>query len=391
MKRLSEAQRRYLIYRGRKVIRKRTRENAKKARLKLGSSELLYQNFLKKVSLYRDGKFEQGFSLSGALEVPEVLSFSENYNQTATFLQDVRGRLALSWKMRFHNKQKFKRAVLQTKMSGVGHYYDFTKIKNISIPVALVLASEYDCVRRDHTAVPRAVDYENWNPQVRMMLDGIGFLEMAGINSSGPAFLEGDNLRILRFRSGSEADGELVDLLLRQLGVPEALEDTAIYDAIIEALVNTRHHAYPKGLEFPRPHFPGWWLTALVDKRDRRVVISVFDRGLGIPATLVDWDRYDVFERGWRRLFQEAPNPEDTRNDGTAIRVAMAVGRSSTGQAHRGKGLPSMEAALDLCRDGSITIYSRCGAYKRAKGARAHTLNLNAPVGGTLISWDLGF
>ncbi|SFM10034.1 hypothetical protein [Methylobacterium pseudosasicola] len=391
MKKLSRRHRTLLIYRSKKVLRLRTLLNARFRKLAASSVASLSRGQIRTVSLYRDGQFENGFSLSDGLAPPADISLGANYEETALFLQDVRGRLAASWQTFVQNKSRYNAAARRSGSTGVLNYYDYTKIERMSVSSALVLASEYDCLRKSRIFIPKAIDFERWQPNVRALLEGIGFLEMSGVHSNGPKFTEFSDLRILRFRSGAEADGEQVEKLLTELGVPQALEDPAIYDAIIEALVNTRHHAYPKGLRFPRPHFAGWWLTALVDHRDRRIVISTFDRGLGIPATLPHWERYPAFQRGWRRIFSNDPDLADTSQDGMAIRVAMAVGKSSTGYSHRGRGLPAMESVIDLCLDGSLTIYSRCGEYRRSKGGRPQPTNRNTPVGGTLVTWDLAF
>lgn len=164
-----------------------------------------------------------------------------------------------------------------------------------------------------------------------------------------------------------------------------------MYSAIVEALTNTRHHAYPQDHVFRKPHYPGWWLTGFVDNKSRRVRISVYDRGLSIPGTLLTWDKYATFDRLWKKAFSGSPDPEDTSRDGTAIALAMETGRTSTGEGYRGKGLPSMEEALDLCVDGHLTIYSRSGEYRRWKGRSPHHVNRLASIGGTLVSWDLRF
>ena len=326
-----------------------------------------------------------------ARPVPTVLSLSQNYEDTARFLAELRRRLVESWRRHGGQLSQRRRERLRELPRSLESYWDFTCIEEITPAVALVVASEYDRIRRREGWFPFAVNFERWKPEVRFLLDGVGFLEMAGVHDEGATFIEGEHWRMLRFRSGDQADGEQVGALLEELGVDEALENPEIYGAIIEALVNTRHHAYPPTHRFEEPHFPGWWMTGFVDRARRRLRISAFDHGLGIPGTLRTWAKYPLFERGWRRLLGSEVAANDTSRDGTAIALAMAVGRTSTGEHYRGRGLPAIEAAVDLCRHGRVTIYSRYGQYIRAKGSRPEHRNLTAPIGGTLVIWDLWF
>ena len=343
----------------------------------------------KRVSVYRAGQYEEAILTGEPRSVPAILSLGENYEETAAFLADIRGGLTEGWQGYARLRaQKTRAGALPKRLRT---YWDFTSIREITPAVALVIASEYDRVRRRQGWVPYAIDFENWKPDVRRLLDGIGFLDMVGIHSEGETFIEGENWRMLRFRSGDLADGEQVGQLLEELGIPEALESPELYDAIVEALVNTRHHAYPTTHYFPEPHFPGWWLTALVDRANRRLRISAFDHGLSIPGTLRTWDKYPLYQRAWRRLFQSDPDANDPSWDGAAIATAMDVGRTSTGEHYRGRGLPAIDAAVDLCREGRITIYSRSGEYLRAKGDKPRYMNRNTPIGGTLVIWDLRF
>lgn len=271
-------------------------------------------------------------------------------------------------------------------------FWDFSSIKRITPAVALVIASEYDRVRRKNGWLPRAVDLEKWDPGVRAMLLGVGFFELTGVHRpNGAAFIGGETWSMLRFRCGDTTDGEQVEHLLSELGLAEAVENPELYEAIVEALVNTKHHAYPTTHEFPEPHVPGWWLTGFVDRKSRRLRISFFDQGLTIPGTLQAWDRYSKFRRNWYRLVGKEPDPDDTSRDGAAIALAMAVGRTSTGEGYRGKGLPAIEEAVNLSKEGRLAIFSRCGEYRRSKGGKPHHVDRNVPIGGTLIIWDMQF
>ena len=322
------------------------------------------------IGIYSNGQHKRALLTGQALPMPEQLSLETNYEDTCNLLNQMRVALRSSWRSTSYRiNRKIRRANSSTP-SEVGNYWDFTSLKSISPEVALILASEYDIISRKNGWLPRAIAFDSWDNGIKRMLDGIGFLDLVGINRGRREFVVGDRWKILRFRSGREADGKLVYGLLEDLGLGQIIDDPELYGAIVEAITNTRHHAYPGDVQFAEPHIPDWWMTGFVDVMERRVRISVFDQGVTIPRTLRAWQRYPAFVRGWRRLFRSMPNEEDTSRDGMTIALAMAVGRSSTNEGYRGRGLPRIEAAIDSCRQGRLTIYSRCGTYVRETGSR---------------------
>lgn len=393
MKRLSTERRAYEIRRAIKGLRRRSRK--KYVLLTSGGMPSKFTSDqirrAKLITIRSARGDESARVVEPARPVPAILSLNRNFEETSKFIFNVRESLADGCADEYMPKSNQHLKAIERSHKNLKTYFDFSMIEEISASVALILAAEYDCYRRVGGFVPGAVDMHLWKPEVRAILEGIGFLDMAGVRKQGPTYLEGSDWKILRFKSGSEADGEQVGNLLSELGVDAALDNPELYGAILEALVNTRHHAYPKDVAFSAPFFPGWWLTGFVDHGSRRLRISVYDRGLSIPGTLQTWDKYSLFQRAWRRVFSILPDPDDVSRDGSAIALAMEVGRSSTGEGYRGKGLPSMEDALDLCVEGAITIYSRTGEYRRLKGQKPHYVNRNASIGGTLVTWDLRF
>lgn len=239
--------------------------------------------------------------------------------------------------------------------------------------------------------MPRAVNIEAWDPVVRSVLDAVGFLSLAGTDPASTEIFNLGDLSVLKMRAGNQASGKEVSTLLEELGVAEMLNDAPLYEAIIEALTNTRHHAYPETHQFEEPHVPGWWMTGFVDRKRREFNVIVFDQGVTIPVTLPHWRRFDEFSTFWKRAFRTDPDSEDTSSDGTAIRAAMAVGKSRTKQVTRGKGLHAIEDAVNRCDNGELAIYSRCGEYRKSSGHRSRHFNRNDPVGGTLVVWRMSF
>ena len=291
------------------------------------------------VSLFGPNGAQQGLCYGEARPMPSVLCLERNRDQTLDVLANVRSGLLDGWRAGQRHNAKADN-IRETII--LGDYWDFTTVREISLEVALVLAAEYDRIRSCGGVVPRAVNLSDWDPMVAQTLRGIGFFEIAGVEREQKSVMATADWRILRFRSDDQADGSRVGELFNELGLRDF--DPQLYDAIFEAIVNTRQHAYRNPDVLERPFVPRWWLTAFINPSAKRVVISVFDQGVSIPGTLGGWDKYRAYQRAFRRIFREDPDPSDTSRDGAALALAMSVGRSSTRLHHRGRGLPVIEA-----------------------------------------------
>ncbi len=336
-----------------------------------------------------------GFATVGqALAMPETLCLQTNYEPTVSFLNALREELGGRWRT-WYESPKVRADVSAFERSGkepyFDRYWDFSKIKRLTPEVALLIAAEFDVVTRDLDHVFNgALEIERWDKSVVNLLHGIGFFEITKVTPPSDAIIAGSNYRILRFRAGSIADGTYVKSLLQELGLPELLESADIFSAIAEAITNTKHHAYNSSV-LVLPMLKDWWMTGFILPQERRVSISVWDRGLTIPTTLPSWGRYPFVERAIRKLMKRQRDMTASNNDGAAIRFAMAAGRSSTYLSYRGKGLPLIESIVDLCAVGHIRIHSRRGTYERAKGSKPVAINRSSELSGTLITWDWQF
>jgi hypothetical protein len=343
------------------------------------------------VTMYSNGQTQRAKLLGEPRPVPAILCLDENYSETATFLMELRGSLFESYR-----RNGFQRTRVQRRAAGkapplIRRFWDFSLIQRISAEVALIIAAEFNRFHRGGSWIPRAIDIEKWRPDVREMLTDIGFLSLAGTDPPTSDVLSGTGWSILKLRAGHEAEGEQVKRLLGDLGVRDMIDNGPLYDAIMEGLVNTIHHAYPSTHTFEEPHFSNWWMTGFIDRESRWFTVMIYDQGLSIPATLPNWKHFSTFRRRWSRLFGSEPDADDMSKDGVAIRMAMKVGKTQTNEETRGKGLHAMEEAVNLCDDGDLAIFSRCGEYRKITGRTGRHVNRNIPIGGTLIVWSMRF
>jgi hypothetical protein len=302
---------------------------------------------------------------------------------------------------------KASRRKRRQKPGRVRAYHDFAKIKSMTPAAALVVAAYFD--RHRHLAgMPIHVyEYETWEPQVRETLAQVGFFDLLGLRAPAiqPAPLH--STKIERFTSQSklqsEEVGRLIDTLLGYLlaadpgclSNDEQIARTAkLFAALIEATENTRIHAYPSDTHRGYAVLPNWWLTGSVDPTSRRLTLIVYDQGISMPGSLASfrnsrWPGHELVNKIIKRFSRGSFDPDDTITDHAKIRLAMKMGVSSTGEAHRGKGLPVVREAIDHCRRGRLHILSRNGGYVEETGKRAFSWPLTSPMIGTLIVWDL--
>lgn len=392
MKRLSQKRRQHLRRHAWLAAKRRRLERAKRAaRRTLAARGSSFDQIESKkwITAFRDGAHVRALILGGPRPVPALLSLTENYQPTVDFLRDLKAGLVSTWRPTSRRRRPGRRGAPQI----FTNYWDFTQIKQISVPVALMIASEYDRIGKRGGSPPYAIDLEHWDPAVRAMLEAIGFLSLCGVTPRTSPIIQGSDWRVLRFESGQKADGQRVDDLLQELGVNTLLADPGMYEAIVEALANTRHHAYPERWNFREPHYPGWWMTGYVDQRDQSMLVVVYDRGISIPVALADptnpWEHFAMWQRLMSRLLGRAPTWDDTSADGAAIAAAMRVGRSSTGLEFRGRGLATFESALAAFARGTLTIRSRSGEYIKHRGSKASYRTHGSPIDGTLITWHV--
>lgn len=329
---------------------------------------------------------------------PRVLSLLKAFEETAAFLNEISNgidrminRLAETDQMNNRHTRR-QRARLST---SIGNIWDFTTIDSISVPVALMLASQYDRSVQLGGQAPKAINFDKWKPEVRDLLEQVGFLELSGVlRPSAPSRIY-PNGRLLRFRRGEKTDAQAIDEHFRMMGLNLFDEDPRFSEAISEAITNVVNHAYSRPKLCDHNLVPSWWLTGMVSKENgnRTVTIIVYDQGATIPKTLPYSKKYGAIVDGFRALVGLSAEPGDRRYDAEGILSAMELGRSSTGLEFRGRGLSLILETLEFCKSGHISIYSRCGAVLVRKTLTGKIeklpVNYQNAIMGTAVIWQM--
>lgn len=310
-----------------------------------------------------------------SLPAPADFRFKQNPEGILRFIYEMRRQWLVSRRFGRSSKRR------------PGLYVDLDPIVNVDIEGALMLAAEFDRLRRVLGFKPTLYDH-GWNSGVRAVLYALG---LYGVTEARRLFvtnpivdaapiLAGQGIAIVPFLSGSEADGakalELREALYETCEPPGAAR-RPVYDALVEAFTNAVTHAYPRDVPGDGlPQAKRWWAGALVDKAERILYLVVYDQGVGIPATL---KRRDI------RSLLSLQMPE--LSDAAVIKGALDYGRSGTGQSGRGNGLWRMCELTNAFPFADVTFTSLKGVVTYTRGGKMELAQLETRFTGTMIVW----
>ncbi len=331
-------------------------------------------------------------------KMPRDFCLSENFVAVAEALIEIRKNIEYEYQRR----RRGGRPLPASELSWV----DMSTIKKITPAGALALASEFDRLRKLGCNSVALVDVHKWDNEVFFSLWDLGLFAILGIERVNRPLVETPSSVLLTMRSNSLAvpDDALrfyddIQGLLGGLSAGDLTETenrslrAEIYGIIIEAMENVATHAYPEDGQYAFTHVPLWWLTAAVNKTERKLTVVMYDQGVTIPVSLPKWKNYtkiDLLLKRWALMTKgREMTAAESEDDGLAIRAAMKVAVTATDQSHRGKGLPRMKKFIDHCRAGRLRILSRRGEYVYRKNDKTQTYNHPAEFGGTLIEWEV--
>jgi uncharacterized protein (UPF0335 family) len=259
----------------------------------------------------------------------------------------------------------------------------FDKIREIESSSALMLAAEID-VWNIKTNQKLSSNHKSWDENVKHLLCEMGFFELLNIpKPSQPQ--NSQDATFLQFISGNKSNGESAKKLRENIEkvIGKELESKHhLFDGLSEAFTNTTQHAYDRE---QLKEFDKWWISASYKKNENQLIISMYDRGKSIPATMHTSTKW---------LFLD--EREITKHS-DLIEIAMreSLGgkntRTQTKQKNRGKGLKQL---LDFIKDkGRLTIISNKGYCTfELDNNNLNTITkkeLKYKLQGTLIEWRI--
>lgn len=299
------------------------------------------------------------------LKLPSIIDLVSNYEETVELIGDIR-RIALK-----------ERSPI---------YLNFDELIEISPTGLLLLLSEIHRTRLLHG---QSHVYGNYPKDARIekLLAESGFFELLGIRSRKKPSKRTYPLARIPFVSNTKlATGEPRKLREELLGDAITIHPkirSRLYRALTEAMINVGQHAYPEGTRRLHATRGRWWLAGHFNKKKQELQITFSDLGVGIPETLPKMYAWEVI---WAAL---SLIPGIKPHDGEMIMAGMVIGRSRTGQSHRGKGLNDLRSLIEQAGAGELLIFSRKGMYQYNPDSGEKTKNFSRSIGGTLIKWTL--
>lgn len=269
-----------------------------------------------------------------------------------------------------------------TRRHGVGLTIDLSGITKITPTGAVLLLAEIDrALAGQEPQTLRIVRCRD--PIVDAVMCQIGIYETG---EAPTPEADRDDVKHWHHATGVASEGEKGGSILEAYEGRLAGDLTSdLYAGIVEAMTNTVHHAYRGEIGTDLRRFIGkrWW--ALSQEREGELTIAFCDLGIGIPRSL---PRSSTFERPvvqamWKSLGLD-------RSDANAIKVAVELGRTSTGQQGRGRGLSEIIEAANLSPGGRVLISSNRGVFVSVDG-KAHSHDHSHSIRGTLIHWTVRF
>jgi len=300
-----------------------------------------------------------------SIDLPRRLDFEDNYEITADRLGSIRKAVDRNLKIKT---------------------IDFSELREISTSAALVLASTVDQWREKVNGKIKA-NLPSWNESIITQLHEMGYFTLLNIPEP-PGNLPESDICFLRFKREIAASATAGDTAIElregiEKMVGESIQRQFLFEGISEAITNVSQHAYPDSMDEQQKY---WWVSASFNRKTRKLEVTFYDRGAGIPITLPS-----------HKLFGLIRYKFDNWKDSGKIRAAMKLGRTSSGLKERGKGLQNLLEFAKAHSAGKLSIKSLKGIYQEVfyideQGKQTVTKNKidhEYSIGGTLIEWSV--
>lgn len=257
---------------------------------------------------------------------------------------------------------------------------EFDQTEQVISCGTILLMAELDRLRRLGVAKrlsgkrPKAI-------VVRQVFDQVGLSELLRIRPKKWAADDlPESVKHWRFRSGTLTEGQQFAEPLGGFSsrIPQF---GRLYAGVVEAMANTKAHAYPDPATNPADT-ARWWMFWQV--RDQVFSVSIIDLGIGIPKSLSQSKR-------WGRDALEQVVLSLSRAEPVAARIlaAIQIGRTRTELPHRGKGLADVVDVIRASPGARLTIASDRGLVRVESEDAPVTRDYSTCLEGTLIQWML--
>jgi len=303
----------------------------------------------------------------GKREVYDIegkLDFEGNYNEMLKVILSLRG-------------------ISQTRRK-VRYYLEFERLAAISPGALLALAAEIDCLfkfRKNSTPA----DTDRWNKRITALFNDFGIFELLNVNPV-VKYTFGETLKASKFIRGTTQDGSAALQLIKnivKISKEKPSEGERLYEGLGEALANALDHGHPNSyISYPATLVRAWWAGAIYDESNKTTYFMVYDRGIGLPASIPEK------HQAWFSKVYERIKGTETE-DAELIWAAIKSPRSNTQLTHRGEGLKQMAEVVDNHPGSQLQILSGRGSVTYSGKGKRNLNSLPVEFPGTLVEWRI--
>ncbi len=288
---------------------------------------------------------------------PGVFSFIENAEGVARFISEL-NRLYIK------NKEVFVR---------------MSEVIRIDYSAIVVLLSIM--VKFKSSGIPFNGDFPI-NPTAKRMLVESGFFKYIGesIEEEDRYDLsKGHGIHTHAFKNVDAPLGSEIILSASNTIWGEARRCQGVQATLLELMQNTNNHA-----DIEKKGVKHWWLSVQHVKKERKVIFSFVDFGVGIFQSLARKPANDKFFgilEKLKRLFTSKDNADVLR-----LILRGELHKTVTGQYYRGKGLPGIADAMERKQLSGLYIITNDVYANIAKG-EFNTMSYS--FDGTFVCWEV--
>ncbi len=275
---------------------------------------------------------------------------------------------------------------------GVAAKIDFKKTEMIHVEACILLFSEVERFISCASISKPITIIDPVRRRPREVLKQIGLHNLTG--DSSDVVPERPDVVFWKATRGFDQSGSALGPMVKYVAATvnqtatQKVVQSGIWKGVSEAVTNSVDHAYkfPRKDGFVRLQGSRW--TMFTQIKDGLLTIAVCDSGCGysesVPKTIPEHIIGSL-----SALFTSKLSA-----DSQAILLAMEYGRTSTGQAERGKGSRDALRVLTEHKRGEMFIYSNCGSvrykFNEASASPEYSaVSLDFYVSGTIIGWIL--
>ena len=317
-----------------------------------------------------------------ALRLPEVFDFDEDYDSAAIVIGI------------------FRRALMENCRIG---YIDFSMMKRIS-PACLTVFSCYADLWKDHQ--PQVTPWTHtWHPNILTSFEQIGFFDTLGFDKKQLPVSKGESpIRYMGLRKYS-MDAPLIDIGIEAKTIREEIEEfakcsfnkQAMFASVTEAITNIKDHAYTSEVNVALKR--KWWLSVSYDSEQSILHVIIFDRGLGIPTTMLTSSKFMTFRKVYYQTNLKWSQRDRLELAFERFRNPDAYARAVPVSSGRGNGCGDLLQMVGAAKSnqgkssfGMLSVISQKARYTYVADASnddSATAATHIPLEGTLLEWRI--